>query len=202
LERLLPLGQSRDPLAQELIAFMHARGEGIPADKVAAFGWFMLAAEAGRTDAQYELGQLYRDGLGTPINSSAAMLWFSRAADQGAAKAMNAIGELHLGRSDLAADYTAAFEWFTRAAEHGSAQAMLNIGFLYTLGRGVDRNEIEAFKWFDLAVREGPDGPHHRASQARMAMAERLTPMEVRTASVNAVNWTKSHRISSSDRIK
>ncbi len=129
LDRFLPLAQGSDLVAQELIAFMYLRGEGIPADGVEAFRWFWLAANGGRTEAQYALGRSYRDGLGVPISNSAAVYWFSQAAHQGAPHAMNALGELYCGYLDHAPDYVAALAWFTKAAALGSAQAMLNIGF-------------------------------------------------------------------------
>ena len=45
LEMLLPLAQGGDPVAQEILGFMYAKGEGIPADEAAAYYWFTLAAD-------------------------------------------------------------------------------------------------------------------------------------------------------------
>lgn len=194
---LLPLAQGGDPVAQELIAFLYLRGDGVPADEAQAFQWFWLAANGGRVEAQYELGRLYRDGLGVQMSGHAAVYWFSQAAGRGAGHAMNALGELYCGHPDLAEDYAIALAWFTKAAESGSAQAMLNIGFLYASGRGVERSEIEAIKWFDLAMAEGPGDQHDRAARAKAEIAERLTPVEVRAASTSAKNWLETRRAGS-----
>src|SRR5258707_3661478 len=80
---LLPLGRNGDPVAQEVLGFMFARGEGRPADMAAAFHWFRLAAEAGRSEAQLALGHFYLDGLATAPDAKQALSWYSRAAAQG-----------------------------------------------------------------------------------------------------------------------
>lgn len=194
LEMLLPLAQRGDAVAQEILGFMYARGEGIPPDETAAFNWFALAADAGRAEAQVQLGRIYRDGTGVPQDGKTALYWFGRAAQQGSPDAMNAAGEIYLGRHDVGVDYAAALEWFFHAAEHGSAQAMFNIGTRYALGQGVARDEIEAFKWFELATKEGIGGLRDSAATARINIAARLTPMQVQMASVRAQNWMKTHR--------
>src|SRR5262245_8160682 len=194
LEMLLPLAQGGDPVAQEILGFMYARGEGIPADETAAYHWFALAADAGRTEAQFQLGRLYRDGAGVPRDSKTALYWFGKAAQQGSPDAMNAAGEIYLGRYDVHVDYAAALEWFFHAAEHGSAQAMFNIGTGYALGQGVARDEVEAFKWFELAAKEAVGGLRDTAAIARINLAARLTPKQVQMASVRAQDWIKTHR--------
>jgi len=194
LEMLLPLAQGGDPVAQEVLGSMYARGEGFPADEAAAYYWFTLAADAGRTEAQFQLGRIFRDGAGVPRDGKTALYWFGRAAQQGSPDAMNAAGEIYLGRYDVNIDYAAALEWFLNAAEHGSAQAMLNIGTRYALGQGVARDEIEAFKWFELATKEGVGRLRDSAATARINLAARLTPMQVQMASVRAQNWIKAHR--------
>ena len=194
LEMLLPIAQNGDSVAQEILGFMYARGDGIPADETAAYQWFALAADAGRTEAQFQLGRIHRDGAGVPRDGKTALYWFGRAAQRGSVDAMNAAGEIYLGRYDVGTDYAAALEWFFHAAEHGSAPAMYNIGTRYALGQGVARDEIEAFKWFELAAKEGIGRLRDNAATARINLAARLTPMQVQMASVRAQNWMKTHR--------
>jgi TPR repeat protein len=194
LEMLLPLAQRGDAVAQEILGFIHARGQGITADDTAAFHWFTLAADAGRAEAQFQLGRIHRDGAGVPTDGKAALYWFGRAAQQGSPDAMNAAGEIHLGHADVRVDYAAALEWFFRAAENGSAQAMFNIGTRYVLGQGVARDEIEACKWFELAAKEGIGDLRDSAATARTNLATRLTPVQVQMASVRAHSWIRTHR--------
>jgi len=187
LQLLTPLAKQRDEIAQLLLGRMYSQGEGVPSDNFTAFELYRRAAEQGNTDAQFELGIMYRDGLGTAVDGKMSLHWFKRAADRGMPDAYNAIGELYLDRKDIPQDYDAAFEWFRRGAELDSAAAMYNIGVLYAFGRGVERDEIEALKWFDLAVAADPG--NDKAIRARIALAERLMPVQVREAKINAENW-------------
>jgi len=196
IEMLLPLAHRGDPVAEEILGFMYAKGEGIPSDEAAAYHWFTLAAVGGRTEAQFQLGLIYRDGLGVPKDGNTALYWLGRAAQQGSPDAMNAAGEVYLGHAGVAVDYAAALEWFFRAAEHGSAQAMFNVGIRYTLGQGVRRDEVEAFKWFELAAREGIGSLRDNAASARFTLAGRLTPVQVQMASIRVQDWVKAHRAS------
>jgi uncharacterized protein len=190
---LTPLAQEGDAVAREILGFMSARGEGIPRDDAAAFHWFTLAAEAGRPEAQFELGRMYRDGAGVAPDGEAALRWLRRAADQGKTDAYDAVAELYLGQSGIAADPVAASEWFLRGAEHGSAQAMYSIGLRYAAGQGVPQDDIEALMWFDLAYGEALGSLRDTVARARIAIAERLMPMQVQMALVRSHEWTRGH---------
>lgn len=194
LSMLLPLGQKGDPVAQEVIGFMYMRGEGVPADRMTAFHWLRLAAEAGRPDAQLALGRFYQAGLAISPDAKQALSWFSRAAARGSPDAMNAAGELCLLPNGVGIDYPAALSWFRQGAAYGSVESMLHLGSLYLAGTGVDRDEIEAFKWFDLAFSETFDGPHEQAGQARAQLAERLTPMQISAALTGVERWRQHSR--------
>lgn len=187
LELLTPLAKQREVIAQLLLGRMYSQGEGVPSNNFTALELYRRAAEQGNIDAQFELGIMYRDGLGTTVDGKIALYWFKRVADRGLPHAYNAIGELHLGHQDVPPDYIAAIEWFRRSAELDSAAAMYNIGVLYALGRGVDRDEIEAFMWFDLAAATDPGDD--KAVRARIALAERLMPLQVWEAKINAEKW-------------
>ena len=195
LQLLWPLADQGNAVAQEILGFMHARGEGIPRDDAVAFRWFTLAAEAGRAEAQFELGRMYRDGLGVPADGKAALLWLRRAAEQGKTDACNLVGELYLGSGGIPVDHRAALEWFFRAAEGGSAEAMYNIGLHYGTGQGVERDDIEAFKWFVLAYGEAIGTLRDSAARARVGLAERLMPMQVQMGLIRARDWIQVHRV-------
>lgn len=191
---LAPLADAGDAVAQEILGVMYSRGEGIARDDAVALHWFTLAAEAGRPEAQFELGLIYRDGAGVAADGNTAMVWFRRAAEQGKTDAYNAVAELYLGQHGIPADPAAASEWFLRAAEHGSAQAMYSIGLRYAEGQGVLRDEIEALKWFDLAHGEAVGTLHDTIARARVALAERLMPMQVQMAQIRSREWIRTHR--------
>jgi TPR repeat protein len=189
IELLRVLADRGDAVCQEIVANMYLRGEGVAPDEVAAFNWFRLAAAQGRTDAQFQLGVMYRDGLGAPRDGRLAMHWFQAAADRGAPHAFNAVGELYLWHPDIARSRATALDWFLRGAQLDNSAAMYNIGILYVLGDGVVRDEVEAYKWFDLAAAAGVGDDRDKAVLARQAVAERLTPLQVQTAKVEARQW-------------
>ena len=65
-------------------------GRGGAIDLPAAAEWFRRAANAGVTNAQYNLAKLYENGYGVPENFSQAYIWYLIAA--------------HAGDKDAAAD--------------------------------------------------------------------------------------------------
>jgi TPR repeat protein len=194
IELLRVLADRGDAVCQEIVANMYFRGEGVAPDEVAAFNWFRLAAARGRTDAQFQLGVMYRDGLGAPRDGRLAMHWFQAAADRGAPHAFNAVGELYLWHSDIQRSHATALDWFLRGAQLDDSAAMHNIGTLYVLGHGVVRDEVAAYQWFDLAAAAGVGDDRDKAVLARQALAERLTPLQVQTAKVEARQWLLTAR--------
>jgi uncharacterized protein len=189
---LVPLALQGDVIAQLTLGRMHLRGEGVPQNSFSAFEWHRKAAEQGNPDAQYELGVMVRDGVGATADGQLALQWFKRAADRGAPAAFNAIGELYLGHQDVAQDFRIAFEWFSIGAEMDSAEAMYNLGMHYALGRGGVPDEVAAFKWFDLAAGFDAGHVHENAVRARVTLAERLTPLQVWAAKVEAGRWKRN----------
>jgi hypothetical protein len=194
LEMLLPLAEGGDLVAQEIVGFMYTRGEGVETDLVIAFAWLERAALGGRTEAQFELGRIYRErAAGLSEDGGPALFWFKRAAHQDAPHAMNAVGELYLGFGGAAAQQ-AAMAWFLCSAENGSWQAMLHIATMYRFGLGVEHDEIEEFKWIELAAREDGFLTFGTANIARTEMAARLTPAAVQKGSSRAKEWWRQAR--------
>ena len=51
--------------------------------------WYQMAADAGNTDAMYNLGVLYANGYGVAQDYDKARQWYQKAADAGNAWGMN-----------------------------------------------------------------------------------------------------------------
>jgi uncharacterized protein len=198
LDMLAPLADRGNAVAQLKLGLIYARGEGVPRDDVTAIDWLTRAAEQGQSEAQFELGVMLRDGLGTPIDGRLALNWFERAAEKGAPHAFNAIGEMYLGHQDVAQDYAKAMIWFLRGAQLDNADALYNIGIRYALGQGVEQDEIEAYKWLDLAADAGIGDVRNRAIRARLALGERLMPLQVSQAKIGARDWLRNRDSGSS----
>ena len=124
LELLLPLAESGNAEAQNLIGFMYRTGLlGMPDHDEAAL-WFEAAIEQGHADAFFNLGLMYFQHELLPPDGSATRYAFS----------------------------DAAFSKFRQAAERGHSEAQLYLGHMYSEGLGVVRDPIEAYKWYQLSA--------------------------------------------------
>ena len=134
------------------------------------------AAEQGDTNAQYNLGQMYRkgnlhlkNGGWVPQDNSEAMRWFTRVAEQGDAEAQYTLGQMYK-RDDNKLE---AALWYRQAAERGHAGAQYELGLAYEKGqekkvfsvgscgglRSVQNDVIhqdyeEAVHWYRLAAEQ------------------------------------------------
>ena len=79
-------------VAQEKLAGLSHRGEGVEQDFPEAMGWDRLAVALGMPAALHGIGCLYRDGLGVPFDHPEALKWFRRAADKGHAQTQVDVG--------------------------------------------------------------------------------------------------------------
>ena len=82
--------------AEEKLAFCYAHGleDEIKQDDKQAVEWFRKAAEKGRQNAQFALGQCYQHGIGVRRDLRAAKQWYQAAATQGHLKATKAAEKL------------------------------------------------------------------------------------------------------------
>jgi hypothetical protein len=78
----LPLAQGGDWLADERIAFMYAKGQGVPVDLVQAQQWYEKAAQDGDTPVADSLGDDYLYPQEGSPNYPLAAKWFQVAADR------------------------------------------------------------------------------------------------------------------------
>src|SRR5690349_25138449 len=83
-------------------------------------------ADAGRADAQRELGIRYGQGTGVAQDYFNARSWPSKAAAQGDAWAMRIMGLIYLNGLGVDADRYRAFDYFTRAATAAERHAQYN----------------------------------------------------------------------------
>jgi TPR repeat protein len=95
---------------------MHSRGEGLPKDDAEAVKWLRKAADQGHAEAQYNLGQLYRESTGVPQDYAQAASWFRKAADQGNIGAQNNLGGMYENGWGVPKDDIEAYAWYNLAA--------------------------------------------------------------------------------------
>lgn len=122
LERLELDAYAGDPKAQTQLGIKYYTGspnEGLAQSYNKAYTWWEKAAKQGFTDAEYALGQLFKNGLGVPQDYVKAREWFRKAAAAGYAKALHALGVFYAEGLGIAKDLAKAREYFAAAAEQG-----------------------------------------------------------------------------------
>ncbi len=100
-------------LSQYMMGIMTEQGQGIEADVVGAYAWYMRAAKLGLADAYFALGDLYSRGVGVSKDAVQAYAWFDLA-DRGGhklAKDMLNSQAANLGADQIAQANRIAGEW-------------------------------------------------------------------------------------------
>ncbi len=140
-----------------------------------AFRLFIVAAEAGLTAGERELGLYYITGGGNGLRDpAAAVRWLSRAADKGDAECQYTLAGIYLAgfqktqlepglftaAVDQGTDFATALQWALRAAENGHAPAQALAGFIFSTGPDALRDEAKARHWYTLAAEAGSPQAH------------------------------------------
>lgn len=97
---------------------------------------YMLAAEAGDTDAMGALAMAYHLGYPEKRDDARAFLWASRAADCGDGSAMYQTAYFYENGFGTDKDTDAALLLYTEAAEQGVRSAAVRLCEIYTYGLG------------------------------------------------------------------
>jgi len=158
LQIWLPLAEGGDAEAQDRVALLFEKGEGVPKEEAKAVVWFRKSAEQGNADAEANLGGMYFLGSGgLPRDMAQALIWMRKAADQGNVQMQDALGSYYSAASLIGGktDPDQAIYWWTKAAENGSAPSMRRLGTAYSAGQLVPKNEAVAISWFQKAADKG-----------------------------------------------
>jgi TPR repeat protein len=151
IEIFLPLAETNNALAQEMLGLIYEQGLGVQKDYAKAFKWTQLAAQQGLPDAQNRLGGLHLRGLGVPENRSKAMKWYELASKQGHLAALTNQGVIYL----LSENLEKAAEIYKISASRGDTRAQFSLGVMYEKGIGLEQSNILAFMWYDLSSFQG-----------------------------------------------
>ncbi len=119
-----------------------------------ALRYFEVAGNAGVSDAQYAMAQLYANGRGVSARDDVTARWWLRqAALQGHDTAQIELGIWLINGRGGPAEAREGFRWLKGAAERGNPIAVNRIAHLYKDGIGTSRDMAEAAKWTVLARR-------------------------------------------------
>ena len=131
----------------------HSRG-----DFAEALRQWQPLVEQNRPDAQYALGEMYKNGQGVKQDYTVAFELISKSANQGIVVAKYALGEMYLNGQGVEYNPKTAFNWIIQAAGQGLPRAQTHIGVMYKLGLGVQKDLAYAKKWWVLSAQnQHPD---------------------------------------------
>lgn len=116
--------------------------------------WYRKAAEQGLSEAQNNLGVMYKDGQGVVQDYAEAARWFQMAAEQGNTLSQSNLGWLYHAGKGVPRDTTLALYWYQQAAAKGHVTAQNNLGILL-LQSG---DTAAAIPWLQQAAAQGHDG--------------------------------------------
>lgn len=124
--------------AQEMVAELYERGEGVEQNLPLAADWYEKAARRGSPQAQYHLGRLYLEGRGVEKNNRLAVHWLERAATEGSAQAQYLLGTLYHYGADVGRDPRRARTLLEKAALQGYESAIHFLQMLESIGYRIE----------------------------------------------------------------
>ena len=92
----------------------------------AAFPIYKELAEQGNSDAQYNLGDMYRQGQGVNQDYYQAIKWYQKAAEQGDALAQNNLGFMYIKGQGIRQDKSKAKYYYGLACDNGNQKGCDN----------------------------------------------------------------------------
>ena len=153
-ERLLPLAENGDVLAQLKVAEACFYGKGTPTNRVDAVGWYRKAADAGDASAQASLGFCLLNGLGCEKDPHAAVKWYARGAEQDDLNAIHGLAYCHLHGFGVEKDEKKGFDLAMKAAVRGHAPSQTLVGECFHAGLGVEPDKERGDAWLYRATRQ------------------------------------------------
>lgn len=137
-------------------------------------------AEAGDTEAQFELGGLYDFGYGVPRSGKETEKWYKKAAEAGHSEAQNSMGSIYQAEER----YNDALFWYEKAAAQNNELAINNLAYLYDLGLGVSQDRQKAHDLYLKSANLGEPQAMHNLGQ--MYGSGQLGPEDL----INGCAWT------------
>jgi TPR repeat protein len=111
-----------------------------------ATNWFEERAQAGNTEAQFELGDMHWKNEATRPSRAKAYAWMKAAATQNHRQACTRLGYWYL--RDDHSDYGTeqAIYWLSKAVDLGDSWSCYKLGNLYLFGHGGSEFDVESGK--------------------------------------------------------
>ena len=111
------------------------------------------SAEAGKAEAQFDLGVLYAQGKGVRRDLTQAVAWYRKSAEQGNAAAQFALGQLYSRGWGVPRDEADAIRWFQLANSVDSDGPPTD--WAPVEGYGMEKDPQKAAYWYRQAADKG-----------------------------------------------
>jgi hypothetical protein len=102
----------------------------VPQDSSTAYRWYRQAAEAGLTQAAFNVAVMLDSGTGVPRDGAEAALWYARAAANSYHRAQYALAQLYVAGDGVPQNPATAEAWYREAARGGLAAASARLAAL------------------------------------------------------------------------
>lgn len=155
LDRIATLKASAlagDNMARRQLGRIYEVGDGVIVNTAESFKWYLLAAEDGDVDAQFQLGALL-DAARNPRDARQAYIWFKKSAVQGNGNAQFNVAQMLESGDGVEQDLAQAAVWYGRAAALGNARAQNNLGNMLRDGRGFAKDLSAARGLYEAAAK-------------------------------------------------
>jgi len=106
-------------------------------DYATALMEWMPLANAGNSQAQYNLGWMYKRGRGVPQADDTAIMWFEMSAQSGHSGAQSTLGSIYYYGEGVVRNELNGAKWFTLAARQGNLRARSELKYISYKGVGV-----------------------------------------------------------------
>lgn len=126
-------------------------------------------AEAGDSQAQFDLGCMHFGADGEDRDWEQALRWWRKAAEQGHAAALSNLAWLYHAGQDVPQDLAQSLGWARQAADLGLAGAQFFLGERYAKGEGVEKDGQQACAWYTKAAAQGHAGAQFRLGVLALA---------------------------------
>jgi hypothetical protein len=132
-------------------------------------------AQAGDSEAQFELAWHYTNGIDTEQSYAEAAKWLKQAATQNHPEAQYHLGLYYLYGHGVNKDLSEAARLLTAAAKQGVGEAQHRLGLMYLSGEGVTADPAQAVIWLQAAQGLGIEDVSESLEEALAASEEVLS---------------------------
>lgn len=156
IENLSELARNGDAIAARFLgAFYWLYEKEEYRDSIKSFEWYLIAAELGDAEAQYQIGLWYEKGYRRKKNIEKAIKWYKKSIEQGYHKAAVCLGKFYLESKET----ENAIRYFEIALELIPAEyenhftELLTLGFIYDKGLGIKKDHEKARYYYSEAAK-------------------------------------------------